>query len=285
MKRKDLYNYVREEIINELTIITKNTSSDEIPNIAKAEKIDTSSVKKAVDTAKSSGKDVNIAELARHSSNIVAGENFNEIKSLYAGSIIERILNIIEEAGEEGTTVKKAIEALGGEIKHSSQFNPIKNELIELGAISGPLTSTEEPEETSTDAEETDTETTSDNKEVDDDEFIEVDKDEWEKPEDEEEPEVEEPKAADIKAADKEAEKVAGGKSNAQKLSPEDEEKYTKLKKGIESKITKLLGMPKAKREASDDMKILKQLINRDDVKKLFKAKGVGLKDIASDIF
>lgn len=284
MKRKDLYNYVRTEIINELTETTfaGPRAMEKIKQDPAFNKLKSDAKANALNDL-SKGGDVELEEMARIGSNIKAGENFNEIKSIYAGSIIERILNVIEEAGEEGITVNRAIEALGGEIKHSSAFNPIKNELIELGAISGPSSTSAQPEETSSEEEEDSVETT-DDKEVDDDELVAVD-DEWEKPEDEEEPEVEEPKAADIKAADKEAEKVVGGKSYAQKLSPEDEEKYTKLKKGIESKITKLLDMSKAKREASDDMKILKQLINRDDVKKLFKAKGVSLKDIVADIF
>ena len=42
--------------------------------------------------------------------------------------------------------------------------------------------------------------------------------------------------------------------------------------------------MSKAKRMASDDMKVLKQLISREDDKKLFKNKGVSLKDIVVDV-
>ena len=42
--------------------------------------------------------------------------------------------------------------------------------------------------------------------------------------------------------------------------------------------------MSKEKRASSDDMKILKQLISRDDVKKLFKDKGVDIRSIVSDI-
>ena len=84
---------------------------------------------------------------------------------------------------------------------------------------------------------------------------------------------------ADIKAA----EKIAA-KGYAKALSPEEEEKYTKLRKGIEAKVTRLAKLPKAKRLASDDMKVLRQLITREDVKKLFKDKGVSLKDIVADV-
>ena len=64
----------------------------------------------------------------------------------------------------------------------------------------------------------------------------------------------------------------------------EEEEKYTKIRKGIEAKVAKLAKLSKAKRLASDDMKVLRQLITREDVKKLFKDKGVSLKDIVADV-
>ena len=181
--------------------------------------------------------------MARKGSSIKAGANFAAIKSAYAGSIIERILNKIEEAGDAGVTPKEIMVAVG--IKAPSQLNPIMRELMELGAISGPA-----PKETEAEPEEITPEDdlinigipkVTDNpedKEVDDDELIAAD-DEYYKPEEEEDSTEEEPKALDIKAADKEAEKVVGGKSNAKKLSPEDEEKYTKLKAGIAAKVGK----------------------------------------------
>lgn len=213
MKRKDLYNYIRQEIINELTTVTKNTSSSDIADIAKAENVPTSTVTNAVNTAKKTGKDVNIAELARKGRNITAGENFAAIKNLYAGSMIERILDTIAGAGEEGITPKNIMTAVG--IKFSSQLNPIMGELMELGAITGPA-----PKEAEAEPEKTAPEddlaalgipTVVDNpedKEVDDDEFIEADKDEYEKPEEEEEMPDEEPQAADIQASEKELKKL-----------------------------------------------------------------------------
>ena len=44
------------------------------------------------------------------------------------------------------------------------------------------------------------------------------------------------------------------------------------------------MALQKPKRAASNDMQVLKALINRDDVKKLFKAKGVSLTDLVADI-
>ena len=303
MKRKDLYNYVREEIINELTtnenvIVTKDSTIQAATSAAKGEGLtDTAVVAKAITTAKTSGKPVTLVtkmaeseleELARKGSSIKAGANFAAIKSAYAGSIIERILNKIEEAGDAGVTPKEIMVAVG--IKAPSQLNPIMRELMELGAISGPPPREEaEPEEITPedDLANIGIPKVTDNpedKEVDDDELVAVEDDGYYKPEEEEDSTEEEPKAADIKAADKEAEKVVGGKSNAKKLSPADEEKYTKLKAGIAAKVGKIKKLPAAKRVASDDFKILKQLIAREDVKKLFKDKGVSLKDVVSDV-
>ena len=226
--------------------------------------------------------------MARKGNNIKAGPNFANIKRIYAGSIVERILNAIEETGDVGIEPKNIQAAIG--FKNSSELNPIIGELKELGAIVGPA-----PKEVEAEPEEITPEDdlanlgipkVTDNpedKEVDDDELIAAD-DEYYKPEEEEDSTEEEPKAIDIKAADKEAEKVVGGKSNAKKLSPEDEEKYTKLKAGIAAKVGKIKNLPAAKRVASDDFKILKQLIAREDVKKLFKDKGVSLKDVVSDV-
>jgi hypothetical protein len=48
--------------VNEITTVTKNTETDEIPSIAKSEKVDPATVSSAVKQAKSTGKPVNIAE-------------------------------------------------------------------------------------------------------------------------------------------------------------------------------------------------------------------------------
>jgi hypothetical protein len=65
MKKSALKKYIKEQIVNalsEATIVDKFTTTDEIPQIAKDEKKEVSTVKKAVDAAKSSGKPVTIAE-------------------------------------------------------------------------------------------------------------------------------------------------------------------------------------------------------------------------------
>jgi len=297
MKRKDLYKYVRTEIINELTeeAVAWNSSN----KTGAKQQIDKSKLSgdaktqaKAEIDQNPSGLISNVSENdleeARKGNNLKAGPNFTAIKSAYAGSVIERILNAIEETGDVGIEPKNIQATIG--FKNSSELNPIIGELKELGAIVGPA-----PKEVEAEPEEITPEDdlanlgipkVTDNpedKEVDDDELIAAD-DEYYKPEEEEDSTEEEPKAIDIKAADKEAEKVVGGKSNAKKLSPEDEEKYTKLKAGIAAKVNKIKKLPASKRVADDDFKILKQLIAREDVKKLFKDKGVSLKDVVSDV-
>jgi hypothetical protein len=65
MKKSELKKYIKEQIVNalsEATIVDKFTTTDEIPQIAKDEKKEVPTVKKAVDTAKSTGKPVTIAE-------------------------------------------------------------------------------------------------------------------------------------------------------------------------------------------------------------------------------
>ena len=65
MKKSALKKYIKEEIIkalSEITIVDKMTKTDEIPQIAKDEDKDVATVKKAVDTAKETGKPVTIAE-------------------------------------------------------------------------------------------------------------------------------------------------------------------------------------------------------------------------------
>ena len=152
MKRKDLYKYVRTEIINELTLsedtiqYTDSQGKDSIANIdvnsvEGKKSVDTlkkaSDIKTAINTTKNQKiKEGDISELARKGNNLKAGPNFAAIKSAYAGSVIERILNAIEETGDVGVEPKNIQAAIG--FKNSSELNPIIGELKELGAIVGP---------------------------------------------------------------------------------------------------------------------------------------------------
>ena len=263
MKRKALYDYIRTEIINELTIVTKTTASDEINDIAKTEKVQPQTVKKAIDTAKSTGKDVNIAEMARPTMKITLGdpERVELALDVYEGSILEKLINLVKEAGEEGLTQDELADKLG--MKNSSELNSSINNLTKTGAFSKPKKEAQPAKEPKPEPEE--------EPEI---------KDDWEA---EEEPEKEkgeeEPKAADIKATEKFI-----GKGYAKQLSPEDEEKYNKIKAGILSKVEKISKMPKGKQSSSDEMKVLRALIKREDIQKLFKSKGTSLNNLVSDV-
>ena len=65
MKRTELSQQIKEmivDVLSEVTIIDKMTTPDEIAQIAKDEKKDPITVKKALETAKKTGKHVSIAE-------------------------------------------------------------------------------------------------------------------------------------------------------------------------------------------------------------------------------
>jgi len=254
MKRKELYNFIREEIINELTTVTKDTKSDEINPIAKSEQVPPDVVKKAIDNAKKTGKDVNIAEteleeMARIAAKIKLGDarKAELAMKVYKNSNVAKLLDLVKGAGEEGITQDELAQALG--LTAASAINSDINLLVKAGALLKPKK--EEPVAAEPEIV-TKPETEKDEWESEDADEVE---DEWEKSE-EEESVPEEPSAAELAAAEREAKKV-GGKGYAKELSPEEEEKYNKLKTGIDNKISKLLKVKKAKITTSDDYKIL----------------------------
>jgi len=274
MKRKDLYNFVHEEIVNELKEATYagKDATDDMQKDPKFNTLNTDAKNKAkMELGK--GGSVTIGEMARKANTLKVGDKakFDVAKDLYEGSWIVNLLNFIEEAGEEGISQKELAEKLGK--KDSANINPAIQELKMVGAIATTrIKGDEAPEDEAPEVDNV-VAVAGDEKEEGDEEdtFYKVDT-EFDTPE-------EEPKAADIKAAEK-----IVGKSYAKTLSPEEEDKYAKIRKGIEAKVAKIVKLPKAKRTSSDDMKVLKQLINREDVKKLFKNKGVSLKDIVADV-
>ena len=271
MKRKELYNYIREEIVNELTTVTKNTNSSEANDISKAENIPSTTVVNAINTAKKTGKDVNIAEMARTPNNIKLGDPAKVvlIKKLYSGTWKGNMLDIVEKAGEEGISQLELALAVGK--KSQPEINPAVNEFLKVGAfaLSKVVGATEVPTVAPSSEEET----------------TDLDiKDDWEKAEDEDSDETSKgPSASDIKAVERTA-KLSGDKEYAKQLSPEDEEKYNKIKAGILAKVGKISKMPKGKQSSSDEMKVLRILIKREDIQKLFKSKGVSLNNLVSDV-
>lgn len=92
-------------------------------------------------------------------------------------------------------------------------------------------------------------------------------------------PEEKEPSVGAIKKADK-----AVGTSHASELEPSLAEKYAKLKKGILSKVAKLSLLDKSQQIKSPDLAILKNIINKPEVIRLFRTKGINVKDLVKDV-
>jgi hypothetical protein len=280
MKRKELHDYIREEIINELSL-NEGTAEENTAKAAELKSIDAQikalTVKKAEVTKTGAVAEVELEEMARTANKIKLGDPAKValVKKLYGGTWKGNMLDVVEKAGEEGISQLELALAVGK--KSQPEINPSVNEFLKIGAFALSKIAAPEP-----------TPAPSAAPSGDEDEWeaaaSDVEKDEWEKAEDEDEDTDKGPSASDIKAAERSATKATGGKGYAKQLSPEDEEKYTRLRTGIEAKISKILALPKTKRSSSTDLQVLKTLVKRDDVKKLFKAKGVNLNDLVSDV-
>jgi hypothetical protein len=87
-----------------------------------------------------------------------------------------------------------------------------------------------------------------------------------------------EPSKKDIKAAEKEfsleVPKADAGADPA----------FEKAKQIIKIKVGKLLSQPKGKRTASPDMAALKQFIQKPEIKKAFKSRGLDVMDFVKDV-
>jgi hypothetical protein len=276
MKRKELYNYIREEIVNELSEAGTYAGNKAVDDMKKDTDYNTLNSLAKADSEKKlrAGGSVTIGEMARTANNIKLGDPAKValIRKLYGGTWKGNMLDVVEKAGDEGISQLELALAVGK--KSQPAINPAVSEFLKVGAfaLSKVAGATAEPTIAPSSEEE--------------EWMADADaKDDWEKAEDEDSDMMDKgPSAADIKAAEKTAVKVSGGKGYAKQLSPEDEEKYTRLRTGIETKVAKIMALQKPKRSASNDMQVLKALINRDDVKKLFKAKGVSLTDLVADI-
>ena len=135
MKRKQLYKYIREEIISELSLAeaspeelkakTLSIASDsaEIQELNKQIAAERDQKKKAVlqaqlvvvkqDLVKQQNiKESSLEEMARKANNLKVDnqEKFTAAKNLYSNSWIGELLNAVEEAGEEGISIKSLTE-------------------------------------------------------------------------------------------------------------------------------------------------------------------------------
>lgn len=91
--------------------------------------------------------------------------------------------------------------------------------------------------------------------------------------------EQEAPSEKDVAAAEKEF-----GTTGAEKLGGEEKAKFEKLNKAIIAKVTKLEKMPMSQRSKSLDMSVLKQIIAKPEIIKLFKSRGINVKDLVSSV-
>jgi len=152
MKRKDLINYIKEEIVEVLsedTIqYTDDRGEDNIANITPTspegvQSIDTlkknQKIKKVINTTKNVKlkEMANVAEMANIASivKIQDANKFALAKEIYTGGRTAAILSALEEVGDEGITPQALAEKIGA--KASNEINLILNNLRAAGVISG----------------------------------------------------------------------------------------------------------------------------------------------------
>ncbi len=260
MKRKELYEYIREEIISELTeagektamltAMSGETTAVDYKSDDELKKIGDNSDIKGIKTG--TGKKIKESELeeARKANNLKVDnqDKFTAAKNLYANSWIGELLNAVEEAGEDGISIKSLTEKVGK--KASANINPLIQELKSIGAIASTRI-TGEPEVVEPEAEEPETTTP-------ESDFFITDKDDKDKEEEEKEP-TDSDEDEDNKA-------YKGAKKVDDKETKKSDEKIIKKNKNKElvdtiiGKIKKLKGDEKVKKIAA-----LKSFINNKD--------------------
>jgi hypothetical protein len=95
----------------------------------------------------------------------------------------------------------------------------------------------------------------------------------------EEDFEKEMPSDTDVAAGEKEF-----GDATADTLGAEEKAKFEKLNTAIKNKVAKLEKMSTKDRAQSPDLAVVKQIINKPEVKKLFKSKGINVMDLVSSV-
>ena len=95
----------------------------------------------------------------------------------------------------------------------------------------------------------------------------------------EEDFEKEMPSDVDVMAGEKEF-----GDATVDILGAEEKAKFEKLNTAIRNKVTKLEKMSVKDRVKSPDLAVVKQIINKPEVKKLFRSKGIDVMDLVSSV-
>jgi hypothetical protein len=107
--------------------------------------------------------------------------------------------------------------------------------------------------------------------------------DNWNKP-DKDDKGFDDEKEPSKKELEKTEKELGKSLKQAKKLSPEDEARFQKIVQGIKNKVIKLNKLSKTERAKSDDMVLLKNIINKPDIQNLFKSKGLDIKDFTNGI-
>jgi hypothetical protein len=272
MKRQDLYNYIKEEIVEALSegevVIPTSTGTSagattDQKNTAKVASAKGDTIKYI---KKGQVDEMDLDEMANIASKIQIQDpaKLALAKEIYTSGRTKSLLDALETAGEEGMTQKDLGAALG--LKNDSELNSVINNLRAAGVLAPKREKTAKPEK-STPEEPTPEEPTLELPTLSPDEEP---VDNYNK-EDEEELSSEEPTSVD----DKEVEKIIG-KTYAD-LTPEEEKTYGMYRQAIINKA-KILNNKKA---SKDDKAKAKAAVDKyksnADLKKLFNKKGIDL--------
>ena len=152
MKRKDLYNYIKEEIVGiltetELDIPTPSGTSSDATSDQKSQAQKASAAGTSVKYIKKGQVKETDLDEARKAGGYRIGDagKFAEAKELYSSGLYADVLNAIESAGEDGITQKELGVKLGK--SDSTSLNPILVKFKEIGVFGGgKLAKAEKPE-------------------------------------------------------------------------------------------------------------------------------------------
>jgi len=275
MKHKDLYNYIKEEIVGALSeesvAWASDTKSKAKIQIDKS-KLSGDAKKQAKDEIdqNASGLISNVSEMANIVSMIKIQDpaKFALAKEVYSSGRTGALLNALETAGEEGMTQKELGTALG--LKNDSELNAVITNLRTAGVLTPKKDKTVKPEKSSPEVE-PELPTLSPDEEPEEEPT-----DTYYKGDEEEAPEAE-----PTTVSDKEVEKTVG-KTYAD-LSPEEETLFNTYKTAIVNKAKVLKDKKASAADKSKAKAAIDSYKTKDNVKKVFIKKGLKLIDYIND--
>jgi hypothetical protein len=269
MKRKELYNYIKEEIVTTLSedLYSEKPGADsgnKLPDVVSPDNKTAKDPKFLSKYTKVS--EDNLDEMANIVSKITIQdpEKFALAKEIYTSGRTGALLAAVEAAGTEGTTQKELGVALG--LKNDSELNSIISNLRAAGALSPKREKTVKPEKG--DSEEDEIEFEDDN--------IEEPTSADEEPADEKSDEEEEtPEEQPTVASDKDIEQTVG--KTYSDLSPEEEKTYGMYRQAIINKAKTINNSKSSDDELAKAKAAIDKYKTNADLKKLFNKKGIDL--------